>query len=159
MSINNIKIGDVMRKPLMIEDSADFYTVLKMLIEYRTNSLLVVDRSGKLVGEVDVLCLIKQVIPPYIGTDDISAHFATEEIFKADIEKAKDTPVTQFMVRDPQTLTLKSSLIESTVLAMANEQGRIPVVNEAHEPIGVLTRTEIKQVIGKHFDIEGCFTG
>jgi len=154
----NIKIQDIMRKAVLIGKDAVFVDALRKMIIDKTNSLLVVNKTGKLIGEMQSFDLIRQIVPGYVVSDEIAAHFATEEIFKDACEAAKTIPIEKFMNKDPKTITLKSSLVEAAVIAMAHGQSRIPVVDEQHQPLGVLSRTELKQVIGKFINIEESFT-
>jgi len=150
----NTKIQDIMRNAVLIGQDAVFIDALRKMIIDKTNSLLVINKTGKLIGEIQSFDLIRQVVPGYVVSDEIAAHFATEEIFKDACEAAKTIPIEKFMNKDPKTITLKSSLMEAVVIAMAHGQSRIPVVDEEHRPLGVLSRTELKQVIGKYVDIE-----
>jgi nucleotide-binding universal stress UspA family protein/CBS domain-containing protein len=150
----NTKIQDIMRKPVLIGQNAVFVDALRKMIIDKTNSLLVVNKSGKLIGAVQSFDLIKQVVPAYLQSDDITAHFATDEIFKEACEAARDIPIEKLMNKNPKTITPQGSLLEAIVIAMAHGQARIPVVDEQHRPLGILTRTQLKQVIGKCIDIE-----
>ncbi|MCK4603639.1 MAG: universal stress protein [Deltaproteobacteria bacterium] len=154
----NTKIQDIMRKAVLIGQDAVFVDALRKMIIDKTNSLLVVSKAGKLVGEIQSFDLIKQVVPGYIVSDEIAAHFATEEIFMDACEAAKNIPIKKFMNKDPKTITLQSSLMEAVVVAMAHGQSRIPIVDEQHQPLGILSRTELKQVIGKCINIEESLT-
>jgi nucleotide-binding universal stress UspA family protein/CBS domain-containing protein len=147
------KIQDIMRKPVLIDSNSTFVDALRKMILDKTNSLLVINKNGKLIGEIQVFDLIRQVVPAYVMTDEIAAHFATDEIFKEACEAAKDIPVEKFMNKNPKTITLQGSLLEAMVIAMSHGQSRIPVVDEQDHPLGVLTRTELKQVMGKCIDI------
>ena len=80
-----MEIKDIMRKPVLISDEETFLSALKKLICEKTNSALVVDKEGKLVGEVNVLQLLKEVIPDYLEGREIAAHFATLNIFHEDV--------------------------------------------------------------------------
>jgi len=157
----NIRIEDIMREPVLIGDGATFLDALKEMICRKTNALLVVNRQGKLVGKVQALDLMRQVKPAYLDsdTDAITAHFATEEILRQGCEEAKPIPVSAFMTRDPKTITPRSSLLEAVVVAIGSEQTRVPVVDGEGRPIGVLTRTELKQIMGVFAGIEECFAG
>ncbi|MBW1670378.1 MAG: universal stress protein [Deltaproteobacteria bacterium] len=150
----NTKIQDIMRKAVLIGQDAVFVDALRKMIIDKTNSLLVVNKSGKLIGEMQSFDLIRQVVPGYVVSDEIAAHFATEEIFKDACEAAKNIPIEKFMNKDPKTITLESSLMEAVVIAMSHGQSRIPVVDEQHQPLGVLSRTELKQAITKFINIE-----
>jgi len=154
----NTKIQDIMRKAVLIGQDAVFIDALRKMIIDKTNSLLVVSKAGKLVGEIQSFDLIKQVVPGYIVSDEIAAHFATEEIFMDACEAAKNIPIEKFMNKDPKTITLQSSLMEAVVVAMTHGQSRVPIVDEQHQPLGILSRTELKQVIGKSINIEESLT-
>ncbi|MBI3671328.1 CBS domain-containing protein [Candidatus Azambacteria bacterium] len=158
MTVKNIKIENVMRKPHIVKDTATFFDVVSAMISNHTNSIIVVDKDGKLAGEVSVLNLLKEVIPPYISDEnEVMAHFVTEDVFHEDIEKVKNVPVSKFMVVDPPIVTINDTLVEAAIKAISSERSRVVVVDALNKPIGVLTRTEIKQVIGKHLNAEGCF--
>ena len=154
----NTKIQDIMRKAVLIGQDAVFIDALRKMIIDKTNSLIVVNKAGKLVGEIQSFDLIKQVVPGYIVSDEIAAHFATEEIFMDACEAAKNIPIEKFMDKDPKTITLQSSLMEAVVVAMTHGQSRVPIVDEQHQPLGILSRTELKQVIGKCINIEESLT-
>ena len=148
-----------MRQPLIISDKLNMRETLEKLISEKTNSALIVNEEGKLAGEVSVLGIIRAVIPDYIEDDRVAAHFSTEEIFREDVMKAQDISICDIMKKDPKTLTPEASLTEAAVVAISGRQSRIPVVDADHKPIGVLTRTELKQVIGQMLGMDGCFTG
>lgn len=150
-------IVEVMRTPTTINDSATFRSALESMVEQKTNSVLVLNAAGKLVGEVNVLALIRAVLPDYIEEDDTAAHFATEQILIEDIQRVKDLPVADFMKTEIKTLSANSTFMEAAVIAIAHDQGRIPIVDSSGKPIGVVTRTEIKQIIGSYLGVSGCF--
>lgn len=160
MTINgkDISIREIMRDTHTIEVGKNLREALRELIAQRTNSLLVVDADGKLVGMVNAHALISEVVPDYLEGDQVAAHFASEDMFREEAEKVTDTPLENFMIKDPATVTVNDSLMKAAVLAVANKENvRIPVVDENHKPLGILTRTEIKQVIGAYLGIDGCF--
>ena len=150
-------IKDIMRKPLIVSDQDTFTSVLHELICKKSNSALVVDEDGRLDGEINVWSLLKEVVPDYLEGDALAAHFATLEIFHEDIENAKDVPVSKMMNKNPKTITLDCSLMGATVVAMNAHQSRVPVIDDDGRPIGVLTRTQLKGVIGEHLNIHNCF--
>ena len=153
-----MKIKDIMREPIIVTHKDTFSTVLNTLLCHKTNSALVVDDDGRLDGEINVLLLLKEVVPDYLEGNDIAAHFATLDIFHEDIEKAQDVHVEKMMNKKPKTITLDSSLMSATIVAMQAGQSRVPVVDEEGRPIGVLTRTQLKQLIGQHLNLDHCFT-
>lgn len=151
------QIKKIMREVKTISDGATFFDALKKMIKERTNSLVVVDDGGRVVGMVNTGEMIREVVPDYLEEDNaITAHFADREMFMEDVKKAKDVPIKKFMISDVATVDAEDSLMEVAVIAISNRQLRIPVVDENKKPVGLITRTEIKQVIGDILGIE-CF--
>jgi CBS domain-containing protein len=125
----------------------------------KTNSLVVIDADGKFVGMVNARTLISKSIPSYLGDDATAAHFASEEIFREEVRKVSNNSVTEIMDEDVMTIREKESLMKAAMIVGQRSQVRIPVLDEDGRPIGLLTRTELKQVIGIFLGIEGCFNG
>lgn len=150
-------IKEIMREVGTVSVNETFLGTLKKMINKKTNSLVVVDDEGKVVGMINTGRLIKQVVPDYLETDATAAHFANKEIFVEEVKRSKKVSISEFMIKDPVTVDSKDSLMEAAVLAISSKQLRLPVVDKENKPIGLITRTELKQVIGEILDIE-CFT-
>jgi len=159
MVINGEKktIRDIMRQPVMISSGATLHDVLTKMIEQKTNSILVVDDEQKLVGLVNTGTVIAQIIPDYLEDDIIAAKFATEEIFKEEVNKTRDISVLDFMNNEPNFVTVDASIMEVSILALSKKQIRVPVVDNDNKVVGLLTRTEIKQMIGYYMGIDESF--
>lgn len=147
-------LKEAMRKVGTIHKDKTFYNALSQMIEEKTNSLLVVDDDGKLVGMLNTGGLIKEVIPDYLEEDAVAAHYASEEIFDEDVKKVKDSKIENFMFADPATVDESDSLMEVAAIAISGKQLRVPVVNKDGEPIGIITRTELKRIFGEVLGIE-----
>jgi predicted transcriptional regulator len=160
MTINGkeIHIGDIMRPASTIESSATLKEVLAHMTEQKRNSLAVVDTEGILIGAVNAVDIIKEVVPDYLEDDAVAARFADDELFKEDAIRVQDKPLADFMSTDIPTITKDETLIEAAVLAAKHGRGRITVVDEHKKPIGVLTRTEIKQVIAAYLGLPNELT-
>jgi len=151
-------IKDIMIKPTLIGIDSTFIEVLTKMICAHTNSLLVVNNRGVLVGRVQSLNLLWHIKPDYI--DDkvtaLTAHFIDEESFQESCIKAKDDPLDKFMEKDPKTVKVNTSLMEAAMIAMEDKHARIPVVDDAKKPIGILTRTELKKIMASYLGIDDC---
>ena len=155
MTINGrtTTISDMMRPPVTVGLGLTLKEVLEKMIHERRNSLTVVDGQGKFVGAVSALEIIKEVVPDYIEESDTVATYANEELFREDALRVANVPIEKFMVKDIPTITVDGSLVKAAVLATQYGRGRITVVDSEHKPVGVLTRTELKRVIGSFLDI------
>lgn len=152
-----MEIGDIMRDATTVSSDATFREVVKKMIVEKTNSLVVVDEGGACVGFVNPKALIQHVIPDYLEDDAIAAHFASENIFREEAAKVADAPIADFMQKEVATVKAGDSLMQAAVVALASNQVRIPVVDADEKPIGLLTRTELKNVIGSFLDIDEAF--
>jgi len=149
---NSVK--EIMRSVKCINKNGTFFDALKMMINEKTNSLAVVDDDGKLVGMLNTGRMIEEVVPDYLETDDVAAHFASEQIFIEDVKKAKNSPIEKFMLKEFKSIHFNANLMEVAVMAISANQLRIPVVDEDKKPVGIITRTELKRVIGNILEIE-----
>ena len=150
-------IEDIMRQPVLIGVESTLHDVLTKMIKEKTNSLLVVDKDEKLLGMVNAGSVIAHVVPDYLEDDTIAARFANEEMFKEEVNKSRNVSVTEFMNIKPNTVKVNSSIMEAAVFALSKKQIRVPVINDKDEVVGLLTRTEFKQVIGHYMGIDESF--
>ncbi len=149
---NSVK--EIMRQMYLINQNETFYDALKLMVKEKTNSLVVVDDEGKLVGLVNTGMLIREVIPDYLEEDAIAAHFANEEIFKEEVNRAKSSIIKDFMIKNPKKIHFNANLMEVAVMAISSKQFRIPVVDENDKPVGLVTRTELKRVFANILGLE-----
>jgi nucleotide-binding universal stress UspA family protein len=150
------RIKDIMIKPVLVGNNATFMEVLQRMIKYKTNSLLVVNKKGVLVGRIQSLNLLWKIKPGYLDTDfaALTSHFIDEEAFREACIKAKDTPIDELMEKNPKVLRPDSSLMEAAMIAIEDMHARIPVVDEHNVPVGIVTRTELKKVMGLYLGID-----
>jgi nucleotide-binding universal stress UspA family protein len=152
----NKTIKDIMIEPVLINNDATFIEVLQRMLKYRTNSLLVVNKRGVLVGRVQSLNLLWKIKPGYLDANlaALASHFIDEGAFRDACIKEKDTPLEEFMEKDPTMLKPESSLMEAALVAIEDRHARIPVVNAEKIPVGIVTRTELKRVMGFYLGID-----
>lgn len=148
------QIDELMRPAIAVTGDITLHDALSRMIKERRNSLVVVDEAGALIGAVNAVDIIKEVLPDYLEEDEVAAHFADDTLLKEDAIRVKDKPVSEFMSTEIASIHTDGSLVEAAVLATKHGRGRIIVVDDANKPLGVLTRTEIKQVVASFLDIE-----
>lgn len=151
------KVRDVMREVVTIPATVTYKEALTHLIAQRRNSALAVDEHGTFVGYVDAGTLLRGAMPEYLRDDPTAARFAENGIMEEMATKVADEPLADFIDTDAVAVEPDDSLVYATVLSIQKGQGRVPVVDEQQRPVGVLTRTELKQVLGTYLDIPGCF--
>lgn len=158
MTVNgrDFSIGDLMRPVVTVHESDTLESILTCMVSNKRNSLVVVDNAGVVVGMVSATDVIKAVLPDYLEEDVVAARFANQEILKEDAQKAKGLPVSEFMNSDAPTIEVHDGVLEAASLALRAGSGRIIVVDSDKKPVGIITRTEIKQVIGSLLGIPGA---
>lgn len=160
MTINgkSYTIADIMRPCVSITTTTTLFDTLQKMIAEKRNSLVVLNEDGSLAGMVNAADIIKAVLPDYIEESNVAARFSNMDLLQQDAERVKDTPISEFMETDIPTIKVTGNIIEAAAIAAHTGTGRITVV-DGTMPVGVLTRTELKQAIGATLGITGdCFT-
>ncbi|PID52795.1 MAG: hypothetical protein CR972_00055 [Candidatus Moraniibacteriota bacterium] len=157
MSQSEVTVGEIMRDVKTISVDVNFKKALSEMVCQKTNSLVAVDSDGVFVGLVNARVFIEHAVPSYISNDEIAAHYASEELFREAVRSVSDTPISHLMEKNIETIGPDESLMKAAIIATKNRQIRIPVLDEKRKPIGLLTRTEIKQLIGTFLGVDKCF--
>lgn len=147
-------VGDLMRNAVIIPEGSTLRDAIHILIETKSNIGCLVDKDGKLVGGVSTLDVIRAVLPDYIESDPVAARFANMELLKEDVTRSAEKLVIDFVDRNDATAKPNSNLVEEIVVSSRDCNGRIIVIDDEGKPIGILSRTEIKQVIGAFLGIK-----
>lgn len=142
-----MEVQQIIKEAITITEEASFKDAVTMMIAKQTNSLIVVDKDGKLVGEVSVTDLLDAVVPEYLDGDNIAAHFASSDMFTDAVADIAEQEVRYFMDTDVETVRETEGIMSIAGAAIANKRARIPVVNEAHEPVGIISRRGLKHII------------
>jgi CBS domain-containing protein len=149
-----MEIQDIIKDARIITEDTTFAEALELMVRTHTNSLLVVDESGKLSGEVSVADLFDAIIPFDVDGDSVLEHFSSEEQIIEAIKKAKDTPVDMFMSVDLDAMHPDEGLLQIAATAIANQRSRIPVVDHEDRPIGIISRQGLKRILGSYLKIK-----
>ena len=141
-------IKEIMRRVVTINFEDTLEQAVEKMAKEQVNSLLVVNESWVLIWSVDVVTLIKAIVPEYVWSRDKSvASFINEEIFQGYIDDNRDKKVKYFMLDKTKTLSEKSSVLDAAIKATEGRQSRIPVVDSEGKPIGVVTRQWVKKYL------------
>ena len=146
-------VRDIIKEAITVLETTSFREAVQEMVSKQTNTLLVINEEGKLVGEVGVADLLDGIVPEYLDGDSIAAHFATEEMFEEAVREAEDKEVQFFMSRDFSTVEIDDGLMAVAATAIANQQARIPVVDKEGKPIGIISRRGLKHIIAQFLNI------
>lgn len=142
-----MEVQDITKPAITISENASFDEAVRIMVEKQTNSLLVVDHEGILIGEISMSDLLDGIVPEYLDGDSIAAHFATSDMFTEAITEAKNTPVKNFMSTNFTPVESTDTLMAVAALAIAHHRTHIPVVDSENRPIGVISRRGVKHII------------
>lgn len=149
-----MEVKDIVKPAITIGEEASFYEALSAMVNSQTNTLLVVNSEGVLVGEVTVADLLDAIVPEYLDGDSIAANFATEEMFEAAVRDAKEQQVEYFMSTDFSTVKMDDGLMSIAATAIAHQRARIPVVDNDNRPVGIISRRGLKSILAKFLNIK-----
>lgn len=147
-----MKVKDIVKPAVIVSESDTFARALKAMITGQTNTLLVTNDEGELVGEVTVADLLDAIVPDTLNGNDVIEHFMTDDAFLSSMEVAKDIPVSEFMSQDFSALSTNDNLMEIIATAIAHQRARIPVIDDENRPIGIISRQGLKRILGSFLE-------
>jgi len=148
-----MKLKDITKEATTISADVTFKEAVSLMVEQQTNVLLVIDNNGSLIGVTSVTDLLDAVVPEYLDGDSTAAHFATEEMFKKAVTDTMDKPVSDFMSSELTTVNESESLMAVAVTAIASKRLRIPVIDDAGRPVGIISRQGLKHILAEQLGI------
>jgi len=140
-------VRDLMRPVVVLKDSIDLKEALAQLVKERSNIAGVVDDNGSFIGAVSTVSIIRAVLPDYMEADIVAAKFADDKLLKEDALRAAGKLLHEFVHTTEDVVKPDDNLLSATVTSAGHGTGRIFVLDEDGKPVGLLTRTEIKQVL------------
>lgn len=154
MMTASMEVKDILKEAVTISEDTSFKDAIALMIEKKTNSLLVTNEAGELIGEVSVADLLRAVVPEYLSDDSVAAHFATGDMFDESVQDAAEKQVTFFMTTKTHPVKATESVMAVATNAIAYNRVRIPVVDEDNKPVGMVSRRGLKHIIGDALGIK-----
>jgi len=149
-----MEMKDIIKKATTINEDATFREALTAMIDGKTNTLLIINDEGILVGEVTVADLLDAIVPEYLDGDSIAANFATQKMFEEAVKSTEGQQVKFFMSTDFDSVKIDDGLMTVAANAIAHHRVRISVVDEDKRPLGIISRQGLKHIIAEFLDIE-----
>ncbi|MBD0264766.1 MAG: CBS domain-containing protein [Tolypothrix sp. Co-bin9] len=150
-------VADVMsRDPIVVRSETPLNEAIQILAERRISGLPVVDDAGKLVGiisETDLMWQETGVTPPaYIMFLDSVIYLQNPATYERDLHKALGQTVGEVMSKDPITISPEKTLTQAARLMHDKSVHRLPVLDDALQVIGILTRGDIVRAMAASQD-------
>ena len=132
-----------------IRDSATFREAVDMMVENKTNGLIVVDNLQKVKGILSSWDIIQHIVPDYLEEDKHLAAFESGDVFIRRIKEVANNPVTEFMTSKVHKIHSEQSLMTAATILSEFHIRQLPVVDHNDVLIGYLNRTDIKKAIAE----------
>lgn len=135
------------RDPIVVRPETPLNEAIQTLAERRISGLPVVDEQGQLVGiisETDLMWQETGVTPPaYIMFLDSVIYLQNPAKHERELHKALGQTVGEVMSSEPISVSPEKPLKEAAQIMHEREVRRLPVVDDAGQVIGILTRGDI----------------
>ena len=127
-----MNITEIMSSPVKSVTLDEFLKEVKEIFDNNDIRHLIVIEEGELFGIVSERDLLKN-ISPYLNSNV----YTTRDV------ATLNQRVINIVTRNPKYLTKNDSVEEAIALFNSHRIGCIPVVDENHQPIGIVTRGDI----------------
>jgi CBS domain-containing protein len=144
-----MKARDVMVSPVIaVSESSTVRDLAKLLLANRISAVPVVDSGGKVVGIVSEADMIHR---PEAGTERPSSWWLSlisgDRALAADYVQGHALKVKDVMTEDVQTAHPDTPLVEIADIFEEKHIKRVPIVNDAGELVGIVSRANIVQAV------------
>lgn len=141
-------VADVMsHDPILVRPETPLKEAIQILAEKRISGLPVTDDAGKLLGiisETDLMWQETGVTPPaYIMFLDSVIYLQNPGAYDRDLHKALGQTVGEVMSKNPVTISPEKTVKEAAQVMHDRNVHRLPVLDNAGQVIGILTRGDI----------------
>jgi CBS domain-containing protein len=135
------------RNPIVVQPTTPIGEAIQLLATKRISALPVVNEQGHLVGivaESDLMWRETGVTPPpYVMLLDSVIYLQAPMKFERSLHKALGQTVADVMSPHPTTITSEESLPAAAKLMNERQVHSLPVLNDDHQLVGILTRGDI----------------
>lgn len=145
-------VADAMtRDPIVAHPETSISEVVQILAEKQISGLPVIDQQGQLVGiisEADLMWQESGVTPPaYVMLLDSVIYLQNPKKYQESLHKALGQTVLDVMTKDPMTIAADQPLPAAARIMNERKINSLPVLGEANQLIGILTRGDIIRVM------------
>jgi len=141
-------VKDVMSAlPVCVSKTASFREIAARLRECRVSALPVLDADGKVIGVVsEADLLVKEAV---LGEPDVLWGFLAGLVHHAARAKAAGVTAADLMTSPAVTAGPDDSVEHAAQLMYDRKVKRLPVVDPAGRPIGIISRTDVLAVFDR----------
>ncbi|MBI3366076.1 CBS domain-containing protein [Candidatus Roizmanbacteria bacterium] len=150
-----MKVSDIMQSQVdFVEADISLSGVARLIFGRGINGVPVC-KGKKVVGFVTERDILSKFYPSMQDYMEDPVHSADFEGMEKKLDEILHLPVSEIMSRTPTTITADIPLLKAQSMMMTNKIGRLPVVDEKGNLIGILSKGDIfKAVVGEKLPFE-----
>ena len=140
-------VRDIMtRTPRTVSPDAKLQEVASIMCLYRIPAIPVVDKDGKLVGNISEMDLLKNLFPT---TEDIMAGDAVLEIERMmpNYSASMGHRVSDMMVKNPISVSPEQHVLKAAAKMTSHRFRRIPVTDGDGRLVGVMSLGDVHKAV------------
>lgn len=144
------------RDPITVRPETPLKAAIQILAERQFSGLPVVDEHNRVIGvisETDLMWQETGVTPPaYVKLLDMVIYLENPTQYDRDLHKALGQTVGEVMTHNAITIAADQTSREAAKLMHEHKIHRLPVLNNAGDLIGILTRSDIVRAMAAESD-------
>ena len=149
-----MKIKDITKKAVIVKHNLTLKWIMKIMTKEDVNWVLVVDSDWKLIWSIDIVTILKAIVPEYIWDRDMSvADFTTEKVFRSFINDNLEKTADSFMLETPKVIDEDSTILHACITVTEWRQTRIPVIDTENRPIWIITRRWVRKYLANEMGL------
>ena len=150
-----LTVADVMTQPVLsVSPNTPLQQAVQMISDHHISGLPVVDAAGTLIGELSEQDLMVREsgvdAGPYVMLLDSVIYLRNPLNWDKQVHQVLGTSVKDLMRKDVHSCTTALPLPKAA--SQLHERGiqRLFVLNEDHQPVGVVTRGDVVRALASH---------
>ena len=145
-----MKVADIMTKEVKsISPDTNAIEALDLLFEMEISGLPVIDERGKLVGMFTEKDILTSILPSYMEKVGSFIYQDNPKALKQKIINMRGVKVKEMMRRNVITVNEDANLCEVARVMLIQKARRLPVLNQAKEVVGIVSRGDIVKALFK----------
>jgi CBS domain-containing protein len=138
-----MKVHDLMNSKVMtVGPKAPAREILKLMLRYHLNGIVVVDSEHKLEGIVTYSDLSRKLLPTQKELEEHEEYLTTPRSMEDRFRDIVSVPVDEIMTRNVLSVSPDLEALKAGAIMTARRLKQLPVVQN-HKVIGIISHTDI----------------
>ena len=143
-------------RPITADPKTPLREILKLMLRYHLNDVLIVDGQQKVVGIVTYSDLSRKLLPTERELMEHEEYMTNPQSMEGRFTDITNVPVDEIMTRNVITVSPDLEVLKAGATMTAHRVKQLPVVRN-HEVVGIISHTDIGW--GLMMQYAECMTG